>query len=483
MISVSYLASVQFIPIGLAVIIFFTFPVLIMLASPMVEGKFPGFWRIIIAIFAFGGLVVAIGPSFGDLDIRGIGLATLASLAGVVQFFTGRSISRYLTPAVFGSLVHIVIWPATLLVALYVSEGTLQMMPGGTGTATGFYFLLGVAAVYVAAYMLQMSSLRFAPASTVAPFYNLEPIVTTAFAGLLFGETPDAQPICRRRHCSCRSCRIKPLGKAGKQGMNGLPIPVAILTGFLGAGKTSLLNALLKDEMLSNAAVIINEFGDVSLDHLLVEKSDENIIELASGCLCCTIRGDLIDTMNDLLGKRDRGEVKAFDRIVIETTGLADPAPVLHSVMSEPTLLERCRLEGVVTVVDAFNGWATLDAHAEAVKQVSVADRIVLTKVDLLSGREGEDMLFAIIARLRKLNPAARLLTTHRNEATAPRLFNMGLFDPEKKTVDVRKWLAAEAYETAEKRHRHHHHDVSRHDAHIRSFSFTEKQSHQPGRA
>ena len=149
-ISVSYLASVQFIPIGLAVIIFFTFPVLIMLASPVVEGKFPGFLRIIIAVFAFGGLVVAIGPSFGDLDIRGIGLATLASLGGVVQFFTGRSISRYLTPAVFGSLVHIVIWPATLLVALYVSGGTLQMMPGGAGTATGFYFLLGVAGVYVA---------------------------------------------------------------------------------------------------------------------------------------------------------------------------------------------------------------------------------------------------------------------------------------------------------------------------------------------
>jgi drug/metabolite transporter (DMT)-like permease len=178
-VSVSYLASVQFIPIGLAVIIFFTFPVLIMLASPLVEGKFPGFWRIIIAIFAFGGLVVAIGPSFGDLDIRGIGLA------GVIQFFTGRSISRYLTPAVFGSLVHIVIWPATLLVALYVGGGTLQMMGG---TETGLYFLLGVAAVYVAAYMLQMSSLRFAPASAVAPFYNLEPIVTTICAGLLFGE-------------------------------------------------------------------------------------------------------------------------------------------------------------------------------------------------------------------------------------------------------------------------------------------------------
>jgi G3E family GTPase len=265
--------------------------------------------------------------------------------------------------------------------------------------------------------------------------------------------------------------------------MSELPVPVAVLTGFLGSGKTSLLNSLLKDEMMSNAAVIINEFGDVSLDHLLVERSDENIIELASGCLCCTIRGDLIDTMHDLLGKRDRGEVKAFDRIIIETTGLADPAPVLHSVMSEPALLERCRLEGVVTVVDAVNGWATLDAHAEAVKQVSVADRIVLTKLDLLSGREGEDKMFAIIARLRKLNPSARLLTTHRNEATAPRLFNMGLYDAATKTADVRKWLAAEAYETSEKRHRHHghhHHDVSRHDAHIRSFSFTETQAISP---
>ena len=126
--------------------------------------------------------------------------------------------------------------------------------------------------------------------------------------------------------------------------MTALPIPVAILTGFLGSGKTSLLNALLKDEMLSNAAVIINEFGDVSLDHLLVEKSDENIIELASGCLCCTIRGDLIDTMNDLLGKRDRSEVKAFDRIVI------DSAPVL--AVSD-TLLMTAHVQSVCIVVRA----------------------------------------------------------------------------------------------------------------------------------
>lgn len=271
--------------------------------------------------------------------------------------------------------------------------------------------------------------------------------------------------------------------------MSAAIVPVAVLTGFLGAGKTSLLNFLLKDPLLSTAAVIINEFGEVGIDHLLVERSDENIVEMSSGCLCCTIRGDLIDTIVSLLEKRARYEIKQFDRIVIETTGLADPAPVLHAVMSDPRLLSACRLEGVITVVDAVNGMQTLDAHPEAVKQVAVADRIVLTKVDLLTGREGEDMLFAIIGRLRKLNPAARLLTTHRNEATAERLFNMGLFDPGKKSPDVRRWLAAESYETGEKRGRrrnhglhgaegdhqhHHHHDVSRHDEHIRSFCFSD---------
>ncbi len=255
-------------------------------------------------------------------------------------------------------------------------------------------------------------------------------------------------------------------------------IPVAVLTGFLGAGKTSLLNFLLKDPLLANACVIINEFGDVPLDHLLVEKSDDTVIELSSGCLCCTIRGDLIDTMHDLLKRRDEGSLKAFDRIVIETTGLADPAPVLHTVMREPLLLARLRLQGVITVADAANGMATLDAHAEAVKQVAVADRIVLTKVDLLSGREGEDMLFAIIARLRKINPTARLLTTHRDEATAERLFTMGLYDPSKKRPDVKAWLAAENLN--DRAHRHHHYDVSRHDDHIRAFTFREERAISP---
>jgi G3E family GTPase len=149
---------------------------------------------------------------------------------------------------------------------------------------------------------------------------------------------------------------------------------------------------------------------------------------------------------------------------------------VLHTIMSEPTLLQRCRLEGVIAVVDGVNGHATLDAHAEAVKQVAVADRLVLTKLDLLSGLEGEQALFSIIARIKKLAPGARMLTTHRGEATAPRLFNTGLYDPQTKSIDVKGWLNAEAHS----RRRHHHRDVSRHDAHIRSFSFTEDRAIGP---
>lgn len=261
---------------------------------------------------------------------------------------------------------------------------------------------------------------------------------------------------------------------------NNSPIPVSILTGFLGAGKTTLLNKLLSDPGMAGMAVIINEFGEIGLDHLLVETADDNIFEMAAGCLCCTIRGDLVDTLIQLIEKRDTGEVMPFDRVVIETTGLADPAPVLHTVMNHPYLLQRLRLEGVITVVDAFNGPDTLDTHEEAVRQVAVADRIVLTKADLLTGVAGENQLFDIIGRLRKLNPAARLLEVVR-DVSPERLFNAGLYDPDSKSPDVARWLAADAYEVPERAargrrrrnhdHGHHHHDVNRHDDHIRAFS------------
>ncbi|NJM29080.1 MAG: DMT family transporter [Rhizobiales bacterium] len=187
-ISVGYLASVQFIPVGLAVIVFFTFPVLILLAAPFAEGHAPEWTRIAVALIAFTGLAIAIGPNFDTLDWRGLALAGAASICGVLQFFSGRTISRYLAPTVFGTLAHVIIWPATLAVAIYVGGGKLAFVPGGGASSTGIAFMMALGAVYIAAYLTHMLSLRFAPASTVAPFFNLEPVVTTVIAATLLGE-------------------------------------------------------------------------------------------------------------------------------------------------------------------------------------------------------------------------------------------------------------------------------------------------------
>ncbi|MSO66936.1 MAG: GTP-binding protein [Pseudolabrys sp.] len=246
------------------------------------------------------------------------------------------------------------------------------------------------------------------------------------------------------------------------------PIPLTVLTGFLGAGKTTLLNRLLKDPALSQTAVIINEFGEISLDHLLVEYVGDNMVLLQSGCLCCTMRGDLVDALETLLRDLDNRRC-TFKRVLLETTGLADPAPVLHTAMAHPYLVLRYRLDGVVTVVDCVNGETTLDEHAEAVKQAAVANRIVLTKTDLATSEQHE----RIVVRLHALNPAATILDAARGEATAERLLNCGLYDPDRKIPDVKKWLAAEAYADSHAHTHDHHHDVSRHDAHIGAFVLT----------
>ncbi|MFL5104002.1 MAG: CobW family GTP-binding protein, partial [Xanthobacteraceae bacterium] len=247
------------------------------------------------------------------------------------------------------------------------------------------------------------------------------------------------------------------------------PIPLNVLTGFLGAGKTTLLNRLLKDPALAQTAVVINEFGEIGLDHLLVEHAADGMVMLTTGCLCCTMRGDLVDALERLLRALDNGRA-AFRRVVVETTGLADPAPVLHTAMLHPYLVMRYRLDGVVTLIDAVNGLSTLDQHPEAVKQAAVADRLVLTKADLVDTPQRRDAAARLRARLGSLNPAAPILDAQRDDIGPARLLDCGLYDPDRKIPDVTRWLAAEAYAEPSVEHRHHH-DRNRHDDRIRAFS------------
>lgn len=258
-------------------------------------------------------------------------------------------------------------------------------------------------------------------------------------------------------------------------------LPVSVITGFLGSGKTTLLKHLLAHPDMGETAVIINEFGEVGLDHLLVEKADDDTILLESGCLCCTIRGDLIDAMRRLFKRRHKGEIPAFKRLVIETTGLADPAPILHTLMQDPVLTSVYRLDGVIATVDVVNGETQMDRQMESVKQAAVADRLLLTKCDL----SDDGKIAALEARLRRLNPAAPILRVAGGVVDPSALFNAGLYNPESKSLDVQRWLREEAYVTPHDDHAHthdhgHEHDhghdhghgldVNRHDAHIRAF-------------
>jgi G3E family GTPase len=243
--------------------------------------------------------------------------------------------------------------------------------------------------------------------------------------------------------------------------------PVTVLTGFLGAGKTTLLNHLLRLPMLARSVVLMNEFGEIGLDHRLVEKLDSDRILLNTGCLCCTVRGDLTRVLRELLPRARRDDI---DRVIIETTGLADPVPVLATLLRDPVAASAYRLDGIVTVVDAVNGMAQLDAQPEAVRQVAIADRIVLSKTDLADAAD-------LRARLRRLNPSATVIPAifgnpsfeqPIDEAT---LLRTSAFDVTTKIPEAQTWLADEWTEVPTEHD--HGHDPNRHDARIQSFCLT----------
>lgn len=277
-------------------------------------------------------------------------------------------------------------------------------------------------------------------------------------------------------------------------------IPVSLLTGFLGSGKTTLLNHLVRQPEMADALVIINEFGEMALDHMLVAHSTENLVmEMSSGCVCCSIRGDLVKTLRDITWRYARDGKRWFRRVLIETTGLADPAPIIHTLMTHPQIAPKYRLDGIVATIDMAAGMSTLDEHREAVKQAAVADALLLTKADLAT----EEQRSALLHRLEAINPAAPRWEVSNGEIAAQKVLNLGLFTAEGKSPDVARWLSEEAYADAKshgRTHEHHdhgqeahdhsehdahghahdhgddHHDVNRHDDHIRAFCFTVEQ-------
>ncbi|QLQ04515.1 MAG: GTP-binding protein [Thiobacillus sp.] len=242
-------------------------------------------------------------------------------------------------------------------------------------------------------------------------------------------------------------------------------IPITLLTGFLGSGKTTVLNHLVRT--LPRTAILMNEFGEVALDHQLLQEMDGPMALLSGGCVCCTISGSLSPTLKNLWMARQRDDIPAFERVIIETTGIADPAPVLDNLLHDNWVRARYRLDGVVTTVDALFGMGQLDEHFEAVKQVAVADRLLLTKTDLASA----DLVAALRNRLATLNPAADIVTVTHGELDPAAIQNLGLWNAETRSLEVMRWLKPQRYRPASasplagKAH------PELHDARIQAFS------------
>lgn len=241
-----------------------------------------------------------------------------------------------------------------------------------------------------------------------------------------------------------------------------LRTPATIVTGFLGSGKTTLLNRVLHAPEMARTAVIINEFGEIPLDHAIAAASDDQVVVLENGCLCCTVRSDLVATLNDLYHAREAGRIPPFDHVVIETSGLAEPGPVLQAFLSEPTLDGLFRVAGVVALVDAVNGPATFDEHREAVAQVALADRILITKLDLADDSERRERGLRIM--LRRINPAASIARIDDTALDVTALFLAEGFDPANPAADPRPWLNETAYRKEVEIHDHAAEDACAHD-------------------
>jgi len=241
-------------------------------------------------------------------------------------------------------------------------------------------------------------------------------------------------------------------------------IPVALVTGFLGSGKTTFINAALRSPELAKTVVVVNEFGEVGLDHQLFASSSDSVVVLENGCLCCTVRSDLVGTLNSLYHARRLSEIPSFDKVVIETSGLAEPGAVLQAFLSEPTLDGLYRIAGVVTLVDAVNWRGTAEAHDEAVRQVALADQIRITKLDLTDDRES--VASRLLLELRRINPSAEIAEIDWSSAAVARLLTASGFDPSDPLADPRPWLDLQAYRSAPGDHHDHHHHDDDHDHH-----------------